>query len=61
MDVAEAEIELGWATYRFEGGEHWLATPDVVINVGFAPSWELVAEVVHDVWLDREGSECALG
>jgi hypothetical protein len=43
-DFGEFELELGPAQYFVSGGSHYAITPATVLNLGFAPRWELVCD-----------------
>lgn len=51
------EIELGPVGLVDASGEARLVAPDLVVNVGILPDWEIVAEARGLVPLDREQTE----
>jgi hypothetical protein len=51
-DVGNFELELGPANWYFAGPGHYLIAPATVLNLGFAPGWEAVAEFQNFVGLD---------
>jgi len=48
------EIELGPVHWYSQGNGHFLIAPATVLNLGFAPRWELVADFDNFVSLDRQ-------
>lgn len=55
-DVAatgDFELELGPAHWYSQGNAHFVIAPATVLNLGFAPRWELVADFQNFVSLDR--------
>jgi hypothetical protein len=51
-DVGNFELELGPASWYFLGPGHYLVAPATVLNLGFAPGWEFVADFQNFVGLD---------
>jgi len=57
VDRGEVEIELGPVGYLDEDGAEALVAPDVVVNVGLLPAWEMVLEGQGVVGLGGEAAE----
>lgn len=57
VDVGEVEVELGPVGYLDEDGAESLVVPDVVVNVGLLPSWEMVLEGRGVVALDGDAED----
>lgn len=55
-DVAELgtfELELGPVHWYSQGESHYLIAPATVLNLGYAPGWELVVDFQNFVGLER--------
>lgn len=57
VDPGEVEIELGPVGFVNEDGADLLVAPDLVVNLGVHPDWEVVVEGRGLVPLDRESEE----
>jgi len=57
VDRGQVEIELGPVGYLDEDGAETLVGPDVVVNVGLLPAWEMVVEGRGAVALGGDGEE----
>jgi hypothetical protein len=55
--VGELEAEYGPFGYFQNGRRHFLVTPSLIINAGFAPGWEIVLQGRHFVLLDRGSNQ----
>jgi len=51
-DVGNFELELGPVNWYSLGPGHYLVAPATVLNLGFAPRWELVGEFQNVVGVD---------
>ena len=51
-DVGNLELELGPVNWYYAGPGHYLVAPATVLNLGFAPGWEFVADFQNFVGLD---------
>jgi hypothetical protein len=52
-DFGHFEIELGPVHWYSQGESHYLIAPATVLNLGFAPGWELVIDFQNFVGLER--------
>lgn len=57
VDRGAVEIELGPAGFLDEDGDDLLVAPDLVVNAGILPDWEIVLEGRGLVPLDHETEE----
>jgi hypothetical protein len=55
-DEGEFELELGPAHYQRSGGDKFLLVPSTVLNLGFAPRWELVVDYRNFIKLSGAAS-----
>jgi hypothetical protein len=46
------ELELGPVNWYSQGGSHYLIAPATVLNLGYLPGWELVADFQNYVGID---------
>ncbi len=51
-DVGNFELELGPVGWYAQGPGHYLVAPATVLNLGFAPGWEVVGDFQNFVGLD---------
>jgi hypothetical protein len=52
-ELGEFELELGPVHWYSQGDAHSLIAPATVLNLGYAPGWELVVDLQNYVGIDR--------
>jgi hypothetical protein len=52
-DLGDFEVELGPVHWYAQGVGHYVLAPATVLNLGFAPGWELVGDLQNRVAIDR--------
>src|SRR5580692_8582560 len=50
--LGDFELELGPVHWYSQQGEHYLLAPATVLNLGYAPGWELVVDFQNSVGID---------
>jgi hypothetical protein len=55
--LGDFELELGPVHWYSQGESHYLLAPATVLNLGFAPHWELVVDFQNYVGIDQPPGE----